>query len=77
MTDNHTSGCGLYEPQEHWWQDLQRGSLYIATHALALVISEKIAFVFFSDCNAKVANELMGPFLAPGACFALFTLSST
>ena len=18
MTDNHTSGCGLYEPQEHW-----------------------------------------------------------
>ena len=42
-------------------------------NALALVISEKIAFVFFSDCNvkvAKVAYELLGPFLAPGACFA-------
>ena len=34
MTDNHTSGCGLYEPQERWWQDLQRGSLYIATHKM-------------------------------------------
>ena len=34
MTDNHTSGCGLYGPQEHWWQDLQRGSLYIATHKM-------------------------------------------
>ena len=45
-------------------------------NALALVISEKIVHVFvvFFDCNAKVANELLGPFLAPGAtsgaCFA-------
>ena len=23
MSDNHTPGCGLYEPQEHCWQDLQ------------------------------------------------------
>ena len=34
MSDNHTPGCGLYEPQEHCWQDLQRGSLYIATHKM-------------------------------------------
>ena len=29
-----------------------------------------VPFVFFSDCNAKVANELLGPFLAQRACFA-------
>ena len=34
MADNHTPGCGLYEPQGHCWQDLQRGSLYIATHKM-------------------------------------------
>ena len=34
MADNHNPGCDLYEHQGHCWQDLQRGSLYIATHIM-------------------------------------------
>ena len=34
MADNHTAGCGLYEPQGLCWQDLQRESLYIGTHKM-------------------------------------------
>ena len=34
MADNHRPGRGQYETQGHCWQDLKRGSLYIATHKM-------------------------------------------
>ena len=68
-------GWGSYGPQGHGWQDLNRGTLYIATKnmkALGLVVSEKKIFLCFSH-DAPGA----GPVWNPGARLAGFIERTT
>ena len=64
MADNDPPpGRGRFGPQGHYWQELLRGLLNIASQnikALGLMISEKKIFYVFSYYKSMEANDPRG-----------------